>query len=357
MKTRILILNLLLVLFVNIGNAQIDFSITATNFATNSVAVNQTTIMTTSLDIAENVPGGTIGEGCIQIEISFPSNLIYLPNGGASAVDLTNGIGGNFDWSYSAIDNLLTGVSNVGFSDGDGGPLYVTVKGNLVGGAVSNVNLSQPPTAPFSCNNNDTDPDDDSASTTTLSVSSAVLPVKLNDFKAINVDCKTNRLSWETRSEVNNLGFRIEKSTNGYRFEEIGFVKSNHNSTKINEYSFTDQNIDKDGVYYYRLAVEDFDGKVDYSDVVATKRFCNRNFEMTISPNPATDKLNIDFEGLEDSESSVTVYDNIGKKIAVWKVNTANKNEFIIRDMPTGPYKVVFENNGNIYSKTFIRVN
>jgi hypothetical protein len=357
MKTRILILNLLVVLFVKFGYGQIDFSITATNFATNTISVNQNTLMTTSIDISENVPNGSIGDGCIQIEISLPSNLLYVPNGGAAAVDLTNGIGGNFDWTYSSVDNLLTGVSNVAFVDGDGGPLFITVKGNLVGGAVSNINISQPPTAPFSCNNNDSDTDDDSASTTALSVSSPVLPVKLTGFSAISVDCKTNRLSWETRSEVNNKGFKIEKSKNGYRFEEIGFVKSNHNSTKLNEYSFLDQDIDEDGIYYYRLAIEDFDGKIDFSDVVYTKRTCERNFEMMISPNPASDKLNIVFEGLKAEESSVTIYDNLGKKIAIWKVNTGEKNEFIVKDLPTGPYKVVYENEGKFYTKTFIRVN
>ena len=89
------------------------------------------------------------------------------------------------------------------------------------------------------------------------------LPIELVDFKAETITNITN-LKWTTTSERNISHFSIEKSLNGYNFEEIGKVNSIGNSTSQINYSFT-ENTKLYRAAYYRLKQVDFDGDFRYS--------------------------------------------------------------------------------------------
>ncbi|MCS6819600.1 MAG: FG-GAP-like repeat-containing protein, partial [Chitinophagales bacterium] len=80
-----------------------------------------------------------------------------------------------------------------------------------------------------------------------------LLPVKLSSFKAIPVEGKIIRLIWITESEVNNLGFEIQRSENGKEYYGIGWEHGKLNSTETNYYAFNDYNVLPELTYYYRL--------------------------------------------------------------------------------------------------------
>ncbi len=97
--------------------------------------------------------------------------------------------------------------------------------------------------------------------------SSGTLPINLLSFKAKKMKDKVE-LSWKTSSEINNNYFTIEKSIDGYMYQEIGRVSGAGNSSQILNYSFFDDNPFR-GVTYYRLSQTDYNGESETFPVVA----------------------------------------------------------------------------------------
>src|SRR5690606_6094061 len=97
---------------------------------------------------------------------------------------------------------------------------------------------------------------------------STPLPIIFNDFKAIAEGSRA-RLSWETLSEQNNMGFDVEHSPDGKLWHSIGFVYSKMEAGHSKEkqaYSFVDHN-PSTGYNLYRLKQIDFDGNKMYSGI------------------------------------------------------------------------------------------
>lgn len=81
---------------------------------------------------------------------------------------------------------------------------------------------------------------------------------------------KTNLLEWTTAEESANAGFRLERSTDGLRFQEVAWVAAAGAGRVVNRYSAEDEDVDGP-VHYYRLRQEDTDGSFDYSAVVTIR--------------------------------------------------------------------------------------
>ncbi|MDP4115526.1 MAG: YCF48-related protein, partial [Bacteroidota bacterium] len=95
------------------------------------------------------------------------------------------------------------------------------------------------------------------------------LPVELTAFTAAsNKDNVV--LNWNTKTEVNNRGFEVERKSVDGHFTTIGFVNGNGTSTEQHNYSFTDSKLAQ-GKYSYRLKQLDFNGNYEYSSVVETE--------------------------------------------------------------------------------------
>jgi hypothetical protein len=104
--------------------------------------------------------------------------------------------------------------------------------------------------------------------TVTLSVG-LVIPVELTAFNA-SVNKNQVVLDWTTATELNNLGFEIQRKSVEGEFETIGFVNGKGTTTEVNNYSFTDSKVDA-GNYSYRLMQKDFDGTFAYSQEVGVE--------------------------------------------------------------------------------------
>ena len=108
------------------------------------------------------------------------------------------------------------------------------------------------------------------------------IPVELTSFEA-KIFGNQVTLNWTTATEINNKGFEVERrltqtlsssspSDKGKGLNEwnlIGFVKGNGTTTKMQTYSFIDDNIIS-GKYLYRLKQIDFDGEFEYSKIIET---------------------------------------------------------------------------------------
>ena len=109
------------------------------------------------------------------------------------------------------------------------------------------------------------------------------LPLSLHSF-AVAVHGQTNLLSWTTSEEKELKNFEVQRSYNGRDFESIGTVDA-LSAAGTNNYEFKDNSF-LDGYVYYRLKMNDKDGKFSNSFIVRVLSGTNTNDDITVSPNP-----------------------------------------------------------------------
>lgn len=147
---------------------------------------------------------------------------------------------------------------------------------------------------------------------------SSPLPVKLTEFVGV-AKADDAILSWTTATEINNAGFDVERSVDGYTFEKAGYVKGAGNSTRTLTYSLTDAKafaITSSNVIYYRLKQTDFDGKFTYSNVVRVSKTAGEVNALSLFPNPYSTDYSISFTAINDGKASVEMLDIQGKTVA-----------------------------------------
>lgn len=122
------------------------------------------------------------------------------------------------------------------------------------------------------------------------------LPVELVKFEAVLDDKNIVQLNWQTASELNNDYFSIERSLNGLDWISVVTIKGAGNSSIPLFYEAKD---DISGitatVIYYRLKQVDFDGKSEYSQIVATDLPQSQS-SLKVYPNPVKNTLFIQTE-------------------------------------------------------------
>ncbi len=145
------------------------------------------------------------------------------------------------------------------------------------------------------------------------------LPLYLISFDAVingtSVVCK-----WQTEDELNTSHFNVERSNDGINFISTGKVYALGASTR-QPYNFTDNlpagNLQGSNIYY-RLQVNDKDGKFTYSPIVNIA--IKNKHQFTVWPNPASSYLYVKGDGLQHVE----IVDNTGKLVFSKKSRAGN---------------------------------
>jgi len=184
-----------------------------------------------------------------------------------------------------------------------------------------------------------------SASVTLNCPSCSALPIKLLDFTAVLINNESVKLDWQTVSEINNDYFTIEKSKNGYEFEELIKIDGAGKSSTLLRYSTFD-NDPYFGVSYYRLKQTDFDGKFEYFDVRSITNTTENN--MKIFPNPTTKEITI--TGKEIILEDITIYNTFGQNVTELTQKTVeNEGELLIdlSKLSSGIYYVKTKTTAN----------
>ena len=176
---------------------------------------------------------------------------------------------------------------------------------------------------------------------------STPVPVTLSSFTAQKVGA-TNQLIWKTESEFDNRGYDVQRQTPNDNWESLGFVKG---LNKASAYIFEDKA--PLSISYYRLRQIDFDGKETLSKVVSVSQ--SQKGQIRISPNPASDKINIVLSNNDPSVStSITVYDLVGKQVLMQKT-TADMLELDMSSLTKGTYLLKIDSNNSTYTEKIIR--
>jgi hypothetical protein len=234
------------------------------------------------------VQGDITPTGTVQIEVTNPSTYDVLNRTAASNLDLSSATV-NFTVSGSgyAVGNQFTVFTN--FDSYTGTPSITTNVSGLdidyIGNGVFEIQAL------------------------------GALPVELVDFTAKKAN-EVVDLFWNTASELNSEGFYIQRSIDGDRWEDLGFVEGQGTSYLNNSYKYTDvrPNI---GMNYYRLKQIDFDGRSEYSEVVSVEMSQNNNDNQHIRlfPNPTKDIANLSIDIEQEGDGLILIYDVTGKVV------------------------------------------
>ena len=156
------------------------------------------------------------------------------------------------------------------------------------------------------------------------------------------------QLTWKTASELNNKGFEVQRSTDGENFEPIGFVEGYGTTLERQNYAFTDEAIQFNMTYYYRLKQIDFDGRYEVSKVVIAKVEDQSYTLSKFYPNPVTSTTRLTYFSDRDNDITVNVY-NIAGQLQFSNNQTIaegeNLLEFDFESLAIGTYFVHFINN------------
>jgi PKD repeat protein len=178
---------------------------------------------------------------------------------------------------------------------------------------------------------------------------STALPVNLLKFEAIKKG-KNVLLTWTTLAEINNEGFSIMRSIDGKNFELIDFVKGMGNSTKENNYSYTDENLD-DGQYYYKLAQKDLDGAINHSKIITISINGIEN-QIKVYPNPSKDMITVEGSGLLENVKLINALNQV--VYTKLSILAENKIDIQVDNLPRGIYTLKAENNKVQFVKSVI---
>ncbi|ANQ50521.1 T9SS type A sorting domain-containing protein [Flammeovirga yaeyamensis] len=148
------------------------------------------------------------------------------------------------------------------------------------------------------------------------------LPIDLAYFKANLVDNQV-AIEWSTATEINNSHFVIEKSSDKTNWFELAVIEGNGNSNTTINYSYTDQNITHNTVYY-RLKQVDFDGQFKYYQP-AKVSFDVENL-INVYPNPSTGVINIATNFLGSSET-LSLYSSAGQELQIDRKTIISDNQ------------------------------
>ncbi len=141
-------------------------------------------------------------------------------------------------------------------------------------------------------------------------ISVSVLPVELLSFQAQNTE-GVNLLTFQTATEKNVSHFDIEKSKDGSAFVKMGELKAVGNSETIQRYRYSDSDIYP--ITYYRLKINDLDGKTEYSKTVSVET--SGKMQVVAFPNPANNELNINVAAEPDANISIQLFDVLGRLV------------------------------------------
>ena len=176
------------------------------------------------------------------------------------------------------------------------------------------------------------------------------VPVELSFFD-VTYNNYSVLLRWMTESESNNLGFYVEKSTDNVNFNELGFVKGHGTTSHPQEYTYVDENLRVDKIYY-RLKQVDFNGTIHYSQV---KELTRNIFPKELSllqnyPNPFNSSTKISFYLPKRTHINLSIFDLLGRKLITILEDEfeagAQSIQFEASNLSSGLYLYKLESDG-----------
>ena len=285
----------------------------ATTAANNVSSVSYSTTLNTSS--IYDLVGFGIGSGTGSINVTFTGGNLFdgPPNPGAGFF-YTYGIVDEGTGNISAFDPLADLSNATNFPAGTYTVFGASVENgtnvnSFVGGtkaAFVNAAALQSICARVSSND------------IMVTITGAPLPVELISFSGSAKDYG-NHLTWASASEIGTEFYQIER-LDGAKWNAIGTVATNGVAS---EYDFTDAET-ADGRYYYRLAMFEGDGSIDYSSTISILRNANEKEALKVFPNPSTSGGFTLQWSAKKQANNVQIFDALGRLSKAYVITNQN---------------------------------
>ncbi len=182
----------------------------------------------------------------------------------------------------------------------------------------------------------------------------ATLPITLNNFTARLQDgCSGVQLNWTTSTEQNSKDFTVQCSNDGHSWSTIGSVTAAGNSSVTQRYSYTDASVNG-GIYFYRLLLNDIDGRQKISKQVSVRLDCATG-KFFIYPNPVLDVMTVQAPA-GGGQKLLTVYMATGQRVEQSTIQPNAVKTISTQAWKAGLYQVMITENGNqVYTQKVIK--
>jgi hypothetical protein len=265
------------------------------------------------------------GVGRLWIVVSSSSNYglfvlsAPLPNTPTSPITLTEVI--------PPTTSTPTGAVFAGIAFSSSGTIYMSTVNDLY---VLQNNLSLTHVGAFSISGVGGD-------LTSCNFPFAILQISWADFSAFVQNYHSVILTWSVNQQIDNIGFTIERSSDGETWKNIGY-HANEPGDNTLTYSFPD-NSPNSGVNYYRIMATDIKGSSSYS-VIKTVNIAGTN-SVNIWPIPAkgTIKIQVEVSSNGSASSNFRIITLLGQLVSSGLLNTGS-NTVDVSSLSPGTYIV-----------------
>lgn len=191
----------------------------------------------------------------------------------------------------------------------------------------------------------------------TFTASSSILPITLLSFSG-SVSDGNILLNWTTTSEINNEGFLLERSENATSFDSIAWIPGAGNTPEQQDYSFVDTTALSGNTYYYRLAQKDFNGRINYSQIISVRNITSTSQDylrnaLKLYPNPTVAMVVVEFPASHITTTTVKLIDVYGKST---KTISIMDNRINLTAFPAGMYYLIFNLGGSQIVKKIVKL-
>lgn len=180
------------------------------------------------------------------------------------------------------------------------------------------------------------------------------LPITLTSFdgKLINGQAQ---LSWQTANETQNKQFVIEASTDAKVFTPVDSINGAGNTSKNQNYSYTDKRRYA-GPVYYRLKQVDYTGKYSYSQIISIN-FKKHLEGITVFPNPSINNSIIIAHKQATGNEKIQLLDINGRQMLLQQVKAGTTETHLeTRNLSKGVYQIVWvSTSGKVTEKLLIQ--
>lgn len=179
---------------------------------------------------------------------------------------------------------------------------------------------------------------------------SIILPIELLDFYGESIG-EENLLFWSTATELNNQGFKIERSSHGLVWEEIGYVNGIGNSQNQINYSWIDES-PINGLNYYRLVQIDFGGIETKSNIIQIEK---NHSKMKAVPNPFERHFSIVFPAPR-KKVEIQVYNHMGMMFINEEHFNTDRITINGRGWSSGAYLVIVRTENSVKKTQIVKL-
>ncbi len=255
-------------------------------------------------------------------------------------VTLNWGAGSNCALS-NYVDNLAT--LTVARHDGNAwtNAGVSTVSGTTTAGTISSNSVSS--FSPFSL--------------ASVDINNNPLPVLFADVRAYG---KNNgvQVEWSNLTERDVVKYEVERSANGIDFSVINLQAPRSNRDDKASYDYFDAS-PFSSTNYYRIRVQEVDGKVVYSKVLRVEMGTTKAASFSLYPNPVTGRqFTVSLAGLQQGRYTLEVYSTSGQRVYQVNINNAGAGVTQMVELPaamqTGVYMTVISGDNYRESRQIV---